>query len=111
MTVIGSTKITLTDNTTSGTANGELVRNGAFLEYHDGTSSKVVSTNTAVATLTNKTLTAPVLDSYVDLDRITIPSNPSANKGRVYVKQLDANNDAVYIIIKKSGSYQEVQIA
>ncbi len=51
------------------------------------------------------------MDSYVDLDRITIPSNPSANKGRVYVKQLDANNDAVYIIIKKSGSYQEVQIA
>jgi hypothetical protein len=111
MTVIGSTKITLTNNSASGTANGELVRNGALLEYHNGTSSEVIATNSATATLTNKTLTAPVLDSYVDLDRITIPSSPSANKGRVYVKQLDANNDAVYIIIKKSGSYQEVQIA
>lgn len=111
MTVIASTKITLADNTTSGTANGELVRNGAMLEYHNGTSSQPISFTTGTETLTNKTITAPVMDSYFDLDRITIPSNPSANKGRVYVKQLDSNNDAIYIIIKKSGSYQEVQIA
>ena len=111
MTVIASTKITMADNSGSGTANGELVRNGALLEYHNGTSSLVVASRTATETLTNKTITAPVMDSFVDLDRVTIPANPAANKGRVYVKQLDANNDAVYIIIKKSGSYQEVQIA
>lgn len=111
MTIIASTKITMVDNTTSGTANGELVRNGALLEYHNGTSSQVLATRTGTETFTNKTLTAPVLNSYIDLNRISIPVDPAADKGRVYVKQLDGNNDAVFIIIKKAGTYTEVQIA
>jgi hypothetical protein len=49
--------------------------------------------------------------NYQDLDKISIPSNPSANHGRVYVKQIDANNDGIFIQIKKAGSFVEVQIA
>jgi hypothetical protein len=63
-----------------------------------------------IAPTSSPTLTTPTFDSFVDLDRITIPSNPSANKGRVYVKQLDSNNDGVFIKIKKGGSFVEVQI-
>jgi len=63
-----------------------------------------------IAPTSSPTLTTPTFDSFVDLDRITIPSNPSANKGRVYVKQLDSNNDGIFIKIKKSGLFEEVQI-
>ena len=65
MTVVKSTKITLSDNTASGIANGELVRNGALLEYHDGTSSRVLVNRDIAETLTNKTLTSPTLTSPV----------------------------------------------
>lgn len=39
------------------------------------------------------------------------PANPVADRGLVYVKQLDANNDGIFIKIKKNGTYNEVQIA
>ncbi len=61
MTIITNTKITLSDNTTSGTGSGELVRNGALIEYHDGTSSRVLVGRDTTDTLTNKTLTSPTL--------------------------------------------------
>ena len=50
--------------------------------------------------------------SPIDLDRVgSAPADPSANKGLVYVKSLDGNNDGIFIKIKKAGSYNEVQIA
>ena len=79
------------------------------------TPSKI--TNTAVTLsdtqiLTSKTLTNPSLGaSYLDVERISAPSSPSTNQGRVYVKQIDSNNDGIFIKIKKAGSFVEVQIA
>jgi hypothetical protein len=49
--------------------------------------------------------------NYQDFDKITAPADPSADHGRVYVKQIDANNDGIFIKIKKGGSFVEVQIA
>ena len=54
MTLISRTKIQLLDNASSPTANGELVRNGTTLEYHNGTSSQPISFTTETETLTNK---------------------------------------------------------
>lgn len=48
---------------------------------------------------------------YFDMTRIATPSNPSVNDGRFYTKQIDSNNDGAFLIIKKNGSFQEVQIA
>ena len=47
---------------------------------------------------------------YQDIDRITDPSNPAVDHGRFYVKQIDVNNDGLFIRIKQNGSFQEVQI-
>lgn len=47
---------------------------------------------------------------YQDMKRISEPSSPSANEGRIYIKQVDANNDGIFIKIKKSGVFEEVQI-
>jgi hypothetical protein len=49
--------------------------------------------------------------AYVDLDKITIPANPAADHGRLYVKEVDANNDGLFIKIKKGGTIVEVQVA
>ena len=47
---------------------------------------------------------------YQDIKRIAAPADPSANEGRMYIKQVDADNDGIFIKIKKSGSFTEVQI-
>jgi hypothetical protein len=48
--------------------------------------------------------------NYQDFDRITAPSSPATDHGRVYVKQIDSNNDGIFIKIKKAGSFVEVQL-
>lgn len=62
-------------------------------------------------TLTNKTFTAPVISNYEDYTRISIPSNPLSNFARVYCKQIDTNNDGLFVLVKKAGAYAEVQVA
>lgn len=48
---------------------------------------------------------------YFDMTRMTAPGNPAANDGRIYTKQIDANNDGVFCKIKKAGGFVEIQIA
>lgn len=52
-----------------------------------------------------------ITSTYIDFDKTTIPSDPDADKGRIYIKTIDTNNDGFFIKIKKSGSYVEVKIA
>ena len=47
---------------------------------------------------------------YQDLTRMSAPADPSANIGRMYVKQIDANNDGLFMKIKQGGNIVEVQI-
>lgn len=50
--------------------------------------------------------------SPINIDRVaSAPADPSANKGLVYIKSIDGNNDGIFIKVKKAGSYVEVQIA
>jgi hypothetical protein len=48
---------------------------------------------------------------YETFDRIADPGNPGTDEGRLYVKQEDANNDSLYLRIKKAGSFVEVKVA
>lgn len=48
---------------------------------------------------------------YFDMTRMSAPSDPSANNGRFYVKQIDANNDGFFVKMKKATAFVEVQIA
>ena len=90
--------IDLTDNTLTGTS-AELK---TAISDETGSGALVFGTS--------PTITTPTLDSYTDIDIITIPADPASGKGRVYVKVIDANNDGLFIKIKKAGSYSEVQI-
>jgi hypothetical protein len=47
---------------------------------------------------------------YFDMERITIPADPSASEGRFYVKQVDSNNDGVFVKVKRNGAFVETRI-
>jgi hypothetical protein len=49
--------------------------------------------------------------SYLDLTKISAPADPGAEAGRVYFKQIDANNNGLFVKLKQAGSIVEVQIA
>lgn len=48
---------------------------------------------------------------YRDFPRIATPANPATNTARLYSKQIDTNNDGLFMLIKKAGSFVEVQLA
>ena len=48
--------------------------------------------------------------SFIDFTKIATPSNPGTEEGRLYLKQIDANNNALVIKIQKAGAVQEVEL-
>ena len=69
----------LTDTTVTGTPS-----DNSHIQW-DGSSSRWV----------NKT--------YIDFDKIPSPNPPDAEEGRLFVKQIDGNNNALAVRIKKAG--------
>jgi hypothetical protein len=80
--------------------------------YTNATGDFDISENVDIATGKKFKVNGIDVFSPIDLDRVgSAPADPSANKGLVYVKSLDGNNDGIFIKIKKAGAYNEVQIA
>ena len=50
------------------------------------------------------------IGNHLDFTRITIPSDPATDVGRLYHKQIDANNDGMFVKLKKAGSIVEVRV-
>ena len=48
---------------------------------------------------------------HFDMESIAAPADPSADEGRFYVKQIDADNDGFFVKLKKATAFVEVQIA
>ena len=49
-------------------------------------------------------------ESYLDFNLISAPSSPATEDARMYLKQVDANNNAIAVKIQKAGSIVEVEI-
>jgi hypothetical protein len=47
---------------------------------------------------------------YVDFTKVSSPGTPALEEGRMYLKQIDANNNALVIKIQKAGAIQEVEL-
>ena len=62
-------------------------------------------TPTSTTTMTGKTI-----GDYLDFTRVAAPANPPTDVGRLYHKQIDANNDGMFVKLKKAGAIVEVQI-
>ena len=99
---------TLTNKTISGSSN--TLSNIAKTSITGAPTGDFVGTSDT-QTLVSKTLTNPTLGaSYIDMDKMSAPLDPSVGTGRLYVKQVDANNDGLFMKIKQGGSIVEVQI-
>jgi hypothetical protein len=48
--------------------------------------------------------------AFIDFDKISEPASPDAEEGRLYVKQVDASNNALAVKIKKATSVVEVEL-
>ena len=80
--------------------------------YTNATGDFDISENVDIASGKKFKINGNDVFSPIDLDRVgSAPADPSANKCLVYVKSLDANNDGIFIKIKKAGQYNEVQVA
>ena len=51
-----------------------------------------------------------VNNAYVDFTKISVPASPGLEEGRLYLKQVDINNNALVVKIQKAGSIQEVEL-
>ena len=78
--------------------------------------AEIIDANVTLAKLTNGS--SFLLNSqdnslgahYLDITRMTAPTDPAANNARLFVEQIDSNNDGVFTHIKKNGSFQKVQL-
>ena len=59
----------------------------------------------AAETIQNKKI-----GNHLDFSRVTTPSDPATDVGRLYHRQIDANNDGMFVKLKKAGAIVEVRV-
>jgi len=69
-------------------------------------SLKLSGKGTSGVTLTNATANG----AFLEFDTKATPADPSAELARMYLKNVDTNNNAIAVKIQKAGSIQEVEI-
>ena len=48
--------------------------------------------------------------SFLDFDKIAAPADPTTEEGRLYLKEINANNNALAVKLQKAGSVVEVEL-
>ena len=48
--------------------------------------------------------------TFIDFDKIAAPSDPSAEEGRLYLKEINSANNALAVKLQKAGNVVEVEI-
>ena len=48
--------------------------------------------------------------TFIDFDKISAPSDPSTEEGRLYLKEINATNNALAIKLQKAGNVVEVEL-
>jgi hypothetical protein len=54
---------------------------------------------------------AQKFDNYLDSKVISAPASPASGYTRIYSKQVDSNNDGLFVKLKLNGAVQEIRIA
>jgi len=89
----------------------------AYVDSATGTNTIVGLTDTTIASQADNnhlqydsSNSKWVNRAYIDFDKIAAPAAPDAEEGRLYVKQVDASNNALAVKIKKATSVVEVEL-
>jgi len=48
--------------------------------------------------------------AYIDFDKISVPSAPGTEEGRLYLKEINSNNNALAVKLQKAGTVVEVEL-
>jgi len=67
---------------------------------------KISGKGTGGVTLTNATANG----AFLEFDTKAAPADPATEAARIYLKQVDANNNAIAVKLQKGGAIQEVEI-
>jgi len=105
-----------TDLTSTGT-NNQLASSSAVKTYVDSQVTVANMTDTTIASVGDNNhfqydgaSSKWVNRTYVDFAKISAPSDPSTEEGRLYLKELNATNNALAIKLQKAGSVVEVEL-
>jgi hypothetical protein len=103
-----ATNITITYAVPPPTGTGNLV-----FEWGAGLIGTSASDFSATSThiVTNKTYQDALFSTYFDMmNQGSAPANPTADRARFYIRDIDANNQGLFAKVKKAGAFVEVQI-
>jgi len=87
----------------------------AYVDSATGVSTLVALTDTTITSQADNNHlqyngSAWVNRTFIDFDKIVAPNDPTSEEGRLYVKQIDASNNALAVKIKKATNIVEVEL-
>ena len=87
---------------------GSFTSDGSNLFWDDGNNRLGIGTATPTTTL--QVNGVATFESYLDFNKISAPSSPATEDARMYLKEVDANNNAIAVKLQKAGNIVEVEI-
>ena len=87
---------------------GSFTSDGSNLFWDDGNNRLGIGTATPTTTL--QVNGVATFESYLDFNLISAPSSPATEDARMYLKQVDSNNNAIAVKLQKAGNIVEVEI-
>ena len=89
----------------------------AIKAYVDQANTLVELSDTTIATLGDNnhlqydgSSSKWVNKTYIDFDKIAAPADPGNEEGRLYVKEINSNNNALAVKLQKAGAVVEVEL-
>ena len=102
--IFGTTSSAVNEITITNGATGNPAQIAASGESNIGL--KLSGKGTGGVILTNATANG----AYLEFDTKATPADPSAEQARLYLKEVDSNNNALAVKIQKAGTVREVEI-
>ena len=106
-----------TDLTAVSSADDTLPSAKAVKTYIDSQNTVTGMTDTTIASLGDNnhfqydgTSSKWVNKTFIDFDKISAPSSPGVEEGRLYLKEVNSANNALAIKLQKAGSVVEVEL-
>jgi hypothetical protein len=105
------------DLTSVAGSNTQLASSTAVKNYVDSQVSVTNMTDTTIASVGDNNhfqydaaTSKWVNKTFIDFDKIAAPSDPGTEEGRLYLKEINATNNALAVKVQKAGNIVEVEL-